>query len=165
MVQGIYRLDEVADLEPPPGEPRQATASDFELILEWIVDFWADAGIEPADGERLRRRLTIDLESDPLVADYWFWTVDGQPVSMSGCRRPTRNGMSIGPVYTPARWRGRGYASALVAAQSQWILDAGKSFLCLYTDMANPTSNAIYQRIGYVKIGDSAEIRFRSKAR
>jgi predicted GNAT family acetyltransferase len=64
-------------------------------------------------------------------------------------------------VYTPPGRRGRGYATALVAALSAELLAAGRRFCFLYTDLANPTSNRIYQRIGYERVCDSAEIRFR----
>jgi predicted GNAT family acetyltransferase len=63
-------------------------------------------------------------------------------------------------VYTPPEWRGKGYASACVAALSQLCLDSGYQFCMLYTDLANPTSNSIYQKIGYQPIGESREYRF-----
>ena len=49
-------------------------------------------------------------------------------------------------------------ASQVVGRQVQF--DGGRRFCFLYTDLANPTSNAIYERIGYVRICDSAEIAF-----
>jgi predicted GNAT family acetyltransferase len=64
------------------------------------------------------------------------------------------------PVYTPPALRGRGYASALVAAVSQAQLDAGRRFCFLFTDLANPTSNRIYQDIGYEAVCDVDEYRF-----
>ena len=73
---------------------------------------------------------------------------------------PTPNGIRIGPVYTPPELRGRGYASALTAQVSQLQLDRGKRFCFLYTDLANPTSNAIYRRIGYERVCDSRELAF-----
>ncbi|MBA3236059.1 MAG: GNAT family N-acetyltransferase, partial [Chloroflexi bacterium] len=80
--------------------------------------------------------------------------VDGEPVSLCGVGGPTPNGIRIGPVYTPPAIRGRGYASALVAAVSQAEIDAGKRFCFLFTDLANPTSNHIYQTIGYEPVRD-----------
>ena len=73
---------------------------------------------------------------------------------------PTPNGIRIGPVYTPPELRGRGYASALTAQVSQLQLDRGRRFCFLYTDLANPTSNAIYMRIGYERVCDSRELAF-----
>jgi predicted GNAT family acetyltransferase len=74
--------------------------------------------------------------------------------------RPTLTGISIGSVYTPPEWRGKGYASACVAALSQLCLDSGYRFCMLFTDLSNPTSNKIYQQIGYRPIGESREFRF-----
>ncbi len=72
----------------------------------------------------------------------------------------TPNGIRIGPVYTPPADRGQGYASALVAAVSQAQLDAGRRFCFLYADLANPTSNKIYQAIGYRPVTDALRIDF-----
>ena len=73
---------------------------------------------------------------------------------MCGVGGPTPNGIRIGPVYTPPEFRGRGYASACVAAASQLQLDAGRRFCFLFADLSNPTSNHIYQEIGYEPVGD-----------
>ena len=70
------------------------------------------------------------------------------------------NGIAIGGVYTPPESRGHGYASACVAALSQRQLDAGRAFCALYTDLANPTSNSIYQKIGYRPVRASAMVEF-----
>jgi uncharacterized protein len=85
---------------------------------------------------------------------------DGEAVSVAGFGGETPNGIRIGPVYTPPELRGRGYATALVAELSAQLLAEGRRFCFLYTDLANPTSNAIYERIGYVRVCESAEIAF-----
>ena len=77
---------------------------------------------------------------------------------MAGSSRGTPNGATISAVYTPPEHRGNGYASACVAALSQWLLDDGKHFCTLYTDLSNPTSNKIYQNVGYHRIADCAMI-------
>ena len=74
---------------------------------------------------------------------------------MSGYSPPVANSIRIGPVYTPPDLRGKGYATALVANQSRRFLEDGRSHCLLYTDLANPTSNAIYRRIGYQQVGES----------
>ena len=51
-------------------------------------------------------------------------------------------------VFTPPELRGHGFASACVAVVTARELAAGRTPM-LYTDLTNPTSNAIYQRIGY----------------
>jgi predicted GNAT family acetyltransferase len=86
--------------------------------------------------------------------------VDDRPVSLAGYGGPTRHGIRIGPVYTPPAERRRGYASACVAALSQQLLDRGRRFCFLFTDLANPTSNHIYQQIGYRPVSDVDEYRF-----
>ena len=79
---------------------------------------------------------------------------DGEAVSLSGYGARTPHGIRIGPVYTPPELRGRGYASALVASLTQQLLSGGRDFCFLFTDLANPTSNSIYQRVGYRPVTD-----------
>ena len=86
--------------------------------------------------------------------------VDAGPVSLAARGRRLPHGSSVGPVYTPPDKRGRGYASACVAALSQAILDGGADYCTLFTDLANPTSNRIYQRLGYQPLCDFTEYRF-----
>jgi len=88
----------------------------------------------------------------------------GKPVSLAGFGGPTPNGLRIGPVYTPPEHRGHGFGSAVTAAASQVALDHGKRFCFLYTDLANPTSNAIYMRLGYRPVCDSREVAFRARS-
>jgi hypothetical protein len=63
-------------------------------------------------------------------------------------------------VYTPPEARGRGYASNLVAQVAQAQLDAGRRFVFLFTDLANPTANRIYQEIGFEPVIDIDEYVF-----
>ena len=85
---------------------------------------------------------------------------DGQPVSMAICAGRTPNGQRIALVYTPPEDRGRGYAAACVAALSQSLLDGGARFCFLTADLANPTSNRLYERVGYRHVGDYEDFRF-----
>ena len=144
----------------PPGRLRLARADDRALALSWIRAFADEAlhGGDDDDGSRLERSVDARLESDQ--AGIAFWEVDGEPVSLAGFGGPTPNGVRIGPVYTPPTLRGRGYGTAVTAAVSQLLLDRGHRFCFLYTNLENPTSNAIYMRIGYEPVCDSREVAF-----
>lgn len=96
-------------------------------------------------------------------AGFVLWD-DGGRVSLAGFGGRTPNGIRIGPVFTPPELRGRGYASALVAGLSSDLLSHGRRFCFLYSDLANPTANRIYERIGYERVCESAEICFEALA-
>ncbi|MCT2588179.1 GNAT family N-acetyltransferase [Actinophytocola gossypii] len=152
------RLYGLGDLRPPgvPGRARLATEADLPLLVEWRRAFLREAvGHEhPHDFERqLRRYLEI---GDALV----LWEHDDRTVSWAGASAPVAGMSRIGPVYTPHDQRGHGYGSAVTAAASRWALDAGAEHVLLFTDLANPTSNSIYQKIGYRPVSDIAEIAF-----
>lgn len=153
----VYRLTRVRQPRPASGAPRRATLADRALLEEWLLAFHAEA-LPDEDDERVRRQVA---DWDPETGRaFWLWEDDGDPVSLVGAGSPTPNGIRIGPVYTPVERRGRGFASSLTAFVSQRALDEGRRFCFLYTDLANPTSNAIYQRIGYEPVCDAVMLQF-----
>src|SRR5690606_3932191 len=95
--------------------------------------------------------------------DLFLWW-DEHARTLAGYSGRTPGGVRIGYVYTPPEWRGRGYASACVTTLSRRALAGGARFCCLYTDLSNPTSNAIYRRIGYEPVCDAIDIRFEPPA-
>lgn len=147
----VYELRAVTPPAPVAGALHQATRADLDCVFDWYVAFRNEA--IPTDA--LPRREIIERSIDD--GGVYLWKVDGRPVSLAAKGRRTPHGTSIGPVYTPPEERGRGYASACVAALSQLILDEGKEFCTLFTDLANPTSNSIYQKIGYRPVCDFAQ--------
>jgi hypothetical protein len=162
MRQGVYELREVLPSPAPSGSPRAATPADRDLVLGWMREFAEEVLPEQPETERQIRIVEGRLEATE-AAGVWLWEDDGRPVSMSGYGGETPNGIRIGPVYTPPELRGHGYATGLVAEQSRWLLGTGRRFCFLYTDLDNPTSNALYRRIGYRMIAESGEVRFDPK--
>ena len=149
IAQRIFRADRVEAPSGVPGRMRPYGESDYETAGRWFDEFVAEALPEgsPEPAGVLDRRLA---EPGGGLA---FWD-DGAAVCIAGYGGPTPNGIRIGPVYTPPELRGRGYASALTAGITQELLDGGKRFCFLFTDLANPTSNRIYERIGYRPVTD-----------
>jgi predicted GNAT family acetyltransferase len=164
MRQGIYALEQVEPLPSVPGSPRVATEDDRELALRWWIDFGEEVLHEGGPG-RERAPQSVDHRLSSPTGGLLLWEDGGEVVSLAGWGGPTPHGIRIGPVYTPPHLRGRGYATALTAELSQQLMDGrlfagGRRFCFLYTDLANPTSNAIYERIGYRRIAEAAEILF-----
>jgi predicted GNAT family acetyltransferase len=147
----IYQLTEVRPLPSIPGHARPATLDDRDLVIAWLEAFRLDAfgeadpGSVVADADRWLARRGRSLH---------LWQDGDDVTSLAGTGGRTPNGIRIGPVYTPPDARRRGYASALVAAVSQEALDAGCRFCFLFTDLANPTANHIYQVNGYTPVRD-----------
>ena len=162
--QGVYALETVQAPPNVPGGARVATEDDRELALSWFVAFGDEVPHTGGPG-RDRAEATLDHRLSSPTAGILLWEDGGKPVSLAGWGGRTPNGIRVGPVYTPPELRGRGYATALTAELSQRLLDGrlfegGRRFCFLYTDLANPTSNAIYERIGYRRVAESAEIVF-----
>ena len=158
MSQRLHRLSSVRDLGvSPPGALRRVTPRDRDLVVDWLLAFSAEALSEDQAPEEAGRFVDARLAAEN--AGFFLWDDDGI-VSLVGYGGFTPTGARIGPVYTPLEFRGRGYGTALTAAVSAWLLREGRRSCFLYTDLANPTSNAIYRRIGYESVCDSAMYRF-----
>ena len=153
MAQRIFRLDKVNDISLSSGKFRVATMADKELVKKWGHAFHVDiGGVE---------RNMPQSDITPVLERGWvFLWEDGKPVSMALKTRPTEKGMTVGGVYTPPELRRRGYATSCVAELSRNILQTDKKFCMLYTDLANPTSNSIYKKIGYKEVCDSVQYTF-----
>jgi predicted GNAT family acetyltransferase len=156
MEERIFELAEVIPPLPVNGAIRAATPDDRPLLVDWLTAFGREA---LGEDDATRVAASVDDWLAGKGRSLWLWD-DGGPRSLTGVGGRTPNGTRIGPVYTPPDHRGRGYASALVAAVSQAQLDAGLKFCFLYTDLTNRTSNKIYQAIGYRPVTDALRIDF-----
>jgi predicted GNAT family acetyltransferase len=146
---------------PIAGAARPATPADLEVVHAWWMQFAADAGLPMHDVESLTPQLLDMFSSERLL----LWEVDATPVSMAGhaslVRTPGGTVGRIGPVYTPAALRGAGYGTAVTAAMVDRMLPKC-DVVMLYTDESNPTSNGIYERLGFEVAGDVVEFEFES---
>ena len=156
---GIYALETVQPVTRPSGAAREATPEDRPLLLAWSRAFGEEV-LEEDDPGRLEAVNMVDHRLGADDGGFLLWEDGGKAVSAAGWGGPTPNGIRIGPVYTPPELRGRGYATALTAELSQRLLASGRRFCFLFTDLANPTSNAIYERIGYFRVAESAMVAF-----
>lgn len=159
----LYRLDVVIPVSGAPGELRHYTPADRDLAAGWILAFEHETGVGMMGGMQYDETVAmIDRRTggDPRVAGLCFWWHNGEAVAMAGHAGPTPHSVRVNAVYTPPHQRGHGYASALVAALSRHLLESGYAWTTLFTDLANPTSNKIYQAIGYRPVTDIDMIRF-----
>jgi ribosomal protein S18 acetylase RimI-like enzyme len=153
----VHALRAVNDIEGAvAGELRPARLSEQGLMRQWVVAFAQET-------DALGANDSTEAADRMLRAGHLFLWDDAGPRSLVACGRDTPNGGVVSTVYTPPPYRRRGYATAAVAALSRLLLAAGKAFCCLYTDVSNPTSNAIYRRIGYVPLREDAQIEFTAR--
>ncbi|MER8058109.1 MULTISPECIES: GNAT family N-acetyltransferase [unclassified Streptomyces] len=152
----LYRLGEPTPPQPvPAGQGRLVGEGDREQLMRWCREFAAD----------VEEDVTIDAGTWTGTRfarkRYTFWELpDGVPVSMAGVNPMLAGVAQVDPVYTPARFRGRGYAAAVTVEVSRAALAAGAESVVLFTNAANATSNALYQRLGYVRVAEWAVYDF-----
>ncbi len=152
--QRLHKLDILLPARPAGGRPRPAVPADSHMAMDWFTRFQVEAGSHVVDVEPVIR----DRIEDQLL---WLWEDDdGQPVSMAGRNRTAAGVARIGPVYTPPEHRRRGYGAAITGACTSDALSPGAHGAVLFTDLANLTSNAIYQQIGYRSLRDHLVIEF-----
>lgn len=156
MEQGVYELNRVKKKCNANGLFRAVNNDELPLIEQWIYQFCEDVKLPTTKEEAKQTAYTLIITNRLFGLE-----VDGKLVSVAAKTRPTKNNITVNFVYTPKEARKKGYASHCVAALSQRMLDEGYQTTTLYTDLANPTSNKIYQEIGYEQIAESVLIFFR----
>ncbi|BAY40551.1 hypothetical protein NIES2111_49370 [Nostoc sp. NIES-2111] len=148
-----FKLEKVQQIPSARGYLRQAVQEDKELLVRWYQDFYLEALNETAlNAEEWAKWVLQEGRA-------YLWQ-DEIPVSIVCSGNLTPNGIRINMVYTPPEYRRRGYASAAVMNLSQSLLNQGHQFCFLFTDLANPTANHIYQDIGYQSVGDWHQYSF-----
>jgi GNAT superfamily N-acetyltransferase len=158
----LFELGDLVEPRPVAGGLRPARREELRLVGSWYDAFMADAdeqaGREP--GESPHESPSDDELARRIDSGRVFVWVDEDdtPVNVTAATPPAYGVSRIGPVYTPREHRGRGYASACVYAVSRLLRESGER-PCLFTDQANPTSNKIYEAIGYRPLVDMANLR------
>lgn len=153
----LYRLGDLVAPNGVPGACRMAGAADAELLLDWLDGFFVDAfGVAP--DREARRGYLGDIRA--YGGDVVLWSVDGVPVSMARVHAPAAGMSRIGPVYTPAESRGRGFGAAVTAAAANHAHRRGARHVVLFADVVNTVANGIYRRLGFVPVADSLECAF-----
>ena len=137
----------------PAGRLRAATEEDIPVLAGWVEGFYADAHLPKFSDASAVARERVSQKN------LFVWD-KGRPVSMAGFAGRTANGVRIQLVYTPPEHRRQGYATATVADLTGRMLGSGCIYCCLVTDLANPTSNHIYETIGYRPVSDMGEYVF-----
>jgi GNAT superfamily N-acetyltransferase len=150
----LHRLGDLAGPDPAPdGAAAPATTAHRDLIVGWYEAFVAEiddiaAGVGAAVDDRI------------AYGGLTLWLRGGEPVSLAGVTRQVAGMVRVAPVYTPPEHRGRGYAAAATAVVSRAALLAGAREVLLFTDLANPTSNRLYARLGYRPVEDRVVLTF-----
>lgn len=144
----LHALTGVAnDLAPAAGAMALPRGRDRGLLQLWTRGYIAETGLDVDLDEALELRSVAE-------GRVRLWLVEGNPVAMAAFTRESTETLTIASVYTPPELRGHGAATALVAAMCREALGSGKTRLLLFTDVANPTSNAVYARIGFAPVAD-----------
>jgi len=156
--QRLYRLGKQIPPSPaPPGAARVATAGDTVIARAWYSAFAAETGQEGAPAGVITSRLG--------AGQLMLWEAAGEPVSMAGMTEVIDGTARIGPVYTPPGLRGRGYGGGVTAAITELAGDRGAVSVVLFTDLANPTSNSLYLKLGFEPVEDRVLIMFEGSPR
>lgn len=151
----VYEIGAPPPVPSVPGAARPVTEADLGPAVDWIREFNQEAlpAAAAADPEWIVRRR---LARGTLL----LWQVDGTPVSMAGVSRPIAGVSRVGAVYTPKPQRRRGFGAAVTVAATRAGFAGGAGRVILYADLANLTSNHVYQQIGYRPVGDGTVVAF-----
>lgn len=161
---GVYECCKVIRPDPIAGKLINARPEHKEILKNYTKNFFKDFCPEDpeCDDETIESIVSHHLD---LGCIYILKNSDDEIVSMAAIIRSTTNTETIGFVYTPEKLRGKGYGSSIVALLAENILSKGINFVNLFTDLANKTSNSIYSKVGFVKIGNNIHYDFLNKSK
>lgn len=152
----IYKLEKLSEHIELFGKVRKAQKKDLSFLPYWYKGFNEDCSL----GALSLKDAFIASERDIEKGLLYVLEDDGVPVSISAALREVVNGRCVGRVYTPPYFRKKGYACSCVAQVSEIVLNMGYKYSSLFTDLSNPVSNSIYQKIGYKTVCDNNELEF-----
>ncbi|RWZ58885.1 GNAT family N-acetyltransferase [Halobacillus fulvus] len=157
MKQVVHQLKTLKEIKAGKGQMIVAKAEHQSLLKTWFEQYAVETGEEHVKN-RTGELVAEGIQSGTIH----LWVLgDGTPVSMASRARETKHGATINAVYTPDLYKRNGYATQAVWHLTQKLLTQGYQFCALYTDLDNPVSNSIYQKIGYEEIGRSVVYHMR----
>jgi len=152
--QKAYQLKKLVDVRISPGTFRKAKKDDLPILSEWMKAFVQEA-LPTEQMENAEEIIKSIIKNEAS----FVWENNGELVSMACSSRPTRNCVTVNYVYTPKKFRAKGYGSSVTHQLSKYLLTKHKT-CALFTDLDNPTSNSIYQKIGYREVARWCTIDF-----
>ena len=153
----VHKLVSVNSLPIAPGNLVPAILNDIDLLTDWIINFEEDTQTFP---KQSRAQILKSTQARVELGDFFKWIDNNEIVSIAAIVRKTKKAGIVGLVYTPAKLRGRGYATSCVQKLSEYILSSGYRYCGLFTDKSNPTSNHIYKKIGYLPLSEFTDIEY-----
>ncbi|MED4126624.1 GNAT family N-acetyltransferase [Shouchella miscanthi] len=153
MNQRLYQLNLTSVSPISGGHIRKMKREDIPFVANWIQDFDYEANLS-------EQRITVK-EAEKTARQQldkgglYLLEVDGIAVAMANATRKIGQSVTINLVYTPKPFRQNGFATRCVTVLCHQCIKDGFSVILLYTDLDNPTSNHIYQEIGFEPVSDS----------
>ena len=147
----IYRLDQVIPIDTiSTGKLRIGNDDDIGLVREW-GQAYGDEKVSLLEVADFMARKLSDR-------DLFIWH-DERPRTIVTLSGRSKSGVRISAVFTPLKYRGRGYASAAVASLSNSLLRDGYEFVTLTAEIGDPAER-VYKQLGYYVIGNRTCYKF-----
>ncbi|MFW9971001.1 MAG: GNAT family N-acetyltransferase [Candidatus Odinarchaeota archaeon] len=156
----IFKLVKISEDTLGINKFRVASKQYESIVLDWARQMLTEALIEITEEELVRKTNEFKDEFESNNSQIFLLFDKNKPVSMARKSTKIPNGNGINLVYTPPSLRRKGYATECVAKLSKLILEEGNKFCFLFTDLSNPTSNSLYQKIGYRPVIDENHYKF-----
>lgn len=150
----IMEIREVNDIKPVEGVQRLAMPDEVKLITDWMIEFQIEALASEMDYEAALAKSKSYIEDKKV---YVYEDIEHNVVTMAIAARKLVHGIAISYVYTPQKYRGKGYAAANIYYLSKEILEQGYKFSTLFVDKKNLISNRAYEKVGYIILEDNYE--------
>lgn len=155
--QPLYALVPRALVPIADVDVRLAAPDDADAVIENSAEMMvAELGYDPREH---RQGFGAGVRRGIVQGTWWVWVVDGTLRFQCNVGSRTRATAQIQGVWTPPNQRRRGYATAALSAVARHLLESNAT-LSLYVNDFNVEAIALYERIGFVQVGELSTVIF-----
>jgi len=159
MKMNLSILKNIRPIKLSTGYMVNATKQHTTLLVQWAELFHEELGLQYENQSFINKHV-----DDMINSHHAYLWIDKEPVSMVFLERPHKRGVSLGYVFTPEKFRKKGYAQSLVYSTCESILDKELEYCALFADKQNPVSNHIYKKIGFSELCEYSNYDFIKKS-
>ncbi len=147
----IYKCTAVANnFIPSPGQMQMGDIRRLNELAVLSSGFSRDYYGERDSIEEGINRIIVGIQSDSI----YQWVDNGRVCSIAQSLNEDYDFPVIGHFYTHPTYRNKGYGASITYELTKGLLGVGHEFIMLSTNAFTPSSNRVFEKVGYLNVGE-----------